>query len=38
MDSMPTELRPVYWPLMLTIEEWGDHIFNKTGPLGSFRA
>lgn len=27
MDSMPTELRPVYWPLMLTIEEWGDHIF-----------
>jgi transposase len=27
MDSMPVELRPVYWPLMLTIEEWGDHIF-----------
>lgn len=28
MESVPKELRPVYWPLMLTIEEWGEYIFN----------
>jgi transposase len=38
MDSVPRELLPVYQPLMLTVEEWGDEIFNhfKTGVTGGF--
>lgn len=38
MESVPKELLSVYQPLMLTVEEWGDEIFNhfKTGVTGGF--